>query len=612
MTEQETLEKEIDRHQAAYYAGEPLISDDDYDVIVDRLRQIAPDSTKLQQIGADSIGTKVKHNCPMGSQNKAANAEEFEAWCKMMPKASAVSVQHKLDGASLELQYVEGKLVRAVTRGDGTYGDDVTENVRRMQNVPLLIDCTYTGSVRAEVVMTFEDFEAHGAGKANPRNAAAGIMKRKDGEGCCHLSVYAYDLTGPYATEEHKLAYLNEFGFTVPSVSPFVLRASDIDEYRLNLDRASLPYPIDGLVIKMSVVDRDDETLPRPTRQIAFKFPLDEAATVLRYISWEQSGATFTPVGHFDPVYLGGTTVKQASLCNIDLMSTMDLKQGSTVIVTKRGEIIPKIERVLFSPEGANCFTAPGTCPSCKTSLIREGAFLVCPEPTCAAKIEHQIAKWLDTLGIKGIGPAIIQEYVSAGAWLRIPDLYSLENPNGNSVSQQNIYDAIHSKKEISLAQFIAGMDIDGVGRTTIGTIVAAGYKSLERIMGATVEELESINGIGGITARAVLAGIDKNLADMLSLTASGAIVVLPEVEEGTMLGQTVCFTGALETMSRGEAESLVRAAGGTAKSSIVRGLTYLVTNDPKSGSSKNVKAQSLGVQIIDEQQFLAICKGEK
>lgn len=611
----------------AYYAGEPILSDPEYDALSDRLTALCKESPVLKDIGHDvaAHGKKIKHLMMMGSQDKAQDEAEFAEWFNKQPHGTYFVVQHKLDGASLELQYADGKLRCAVTRGDGLEGDDITANAQTIKGIPALLQRAFTGSVRGEVLVLHDDFEKHFQGKANCRNAAVGAMKKPNSLQAKYLTFIAYDVSHveEISTEAHKIEYLSGQGFRVPEGSLVTDNLDLIQALRSHTAemRGDLPYDLDGLVIKSNGIDRDDERLPRPTRQIAYKFPLEEAATVLRDVAWQQSGKTFTPVATVDPVKLAGATVMHASLVHLGNIRTLGLAIGSTVLMTRRGEVIPKIEKCVLTPIGAAQIEPPAYCPTCGGLCQMVGVSWECINKECLARVEHQVASWLATLKIKGIGPATINHLCGLHLVRSISDLYTLTpemifalvGPSGSMlgvIEAKNVVDAIHSKTEIALAQLIAGYDIDGIGVSTIACIIASGYKTLERIMTASVAELSSIAGIGEITAQAVLGGIKDNIRDMTTLTSSGAVRVLAEITEGALLGQTFCFTGPLTTMSRDEAELQVKAAGGTAKSSVVKGLTYLVTNDPHSGSSKNKKAEAQGTLVIDEAKFLTLLRG--
>ncbi|MDP3178327.1 MAG: DNA ligase (NAD(+)) LigA, partial [Spirochaetaceae bacterium] len=304
------LERLIRKHQHLYYNDQSEISDADFDALWDELNALDPGNPVLGSVGADAADgwPKARHLIPMGSQAKASDPEEFLAWAAKVGHERYL-VQHKLDGASLELQYRDGVLERAVTRGDGEIGDDITPNASRMGGVVSRLPERFSGGVRGEVVMPRAVHAAKHADKANCRNAANGLMKRKDGVGSEDLQVICYDASGspdspePFADEPAKLEWLGRMGFAVVR-SELRATAEEVAEYRARVmdSRPSLPYDIDGLVVKGVEIDREDMERARPEKQIAFKFSLEEAVSTLRAVEWSESGANFTPIGLIDPV----------------------------------------------------------------------------------------------------------------------------------------------------------------------------------------------------------------------------------------------------------------------------------------------------------------------
>ncbi len=609
------LEKEIKRNQHLYYEETAVLSDDAYDAIVDRLRLLKPDSPVLANVGTPSIGTKTKHIMPMGSQNKAANKDEFMLW----PEEGPFVVEDKLDGASLELQYVNGVIFAAVTRGDGLKGDNILSNALLMKGVPRTVDRSIRG-VRGEVVITSTDFDSMPNKGKNARNSAVGTMKRKDGEGCQYLTFIAYDIEEdtPCDTEINVLIKLMSAGFLIP----MYIRAETKEEVIMHRmtrygerDEGQIPYDVDGLVIKPFLRDKADRALPRPKRQIAFKYPLDTAASKLLGIEWSQSGKTFTPVAIFEPVELNGTTVQRASLANMSVMQELDIVVGCTVIIKKCGEIIPKVESAIHTDAHHEVFIPPMECPTCKTVTKMEGAFLICPNKKCPEVLAQRFIKWFDTMEIKGVGPAIAKGFalkypsithLYKEAYLTIEDATYVSRETSENVLK--LFKSIVAKKDCTFPQFIAGFSLDGIGQSTIESIQSAGYTTISQLLAMDLLATDSIPGVGHITLEALQSGITDNLEDMLGMQQY--ITCHSALATGSMTGEVIVFTGEMHTMKRAEAEELVRGAGGQTKSSVVKNTTYLVTNDTTSGSSKNKKAAELGIPIITEDQFIAWSKG--
>ncbi|WP_304224463.1 NAD-dependent DNA ligase LigA [Gracilinema caldarium] len=623
-----TLERLIRRYQASYYNGEAEISDAEFDALWDELKSLAPDHPLFAQVGkdADDGFPKASHLIPMGSQEKAANPEEFRAWA-MKTAASAYVVQYKLDGASLELQYEKGELARAVSRGDGLVGDDITPNARRMKGVLIKLDTDFTGGVRGEVLMPRAVWQTKYNDKANCRNAANGLMRRKDGAGCEDLELVCYDVSDPnndsmFREELEKIRWLEARGFMVTPARVFT-DPEQIIQYRETVaaQRDSLPYDIDGLVVKDIKTNMDDLRRTRPERQIAFKFDLEEAITILRAVEWSESGSTYTPIGIVDPVRLAGTTVQRANLNNPDMIRALGLKIGSPVRVVKRGEIIPKIEGLAHNmldqvdPAAMQEIELPQVCSTCGTNLVDGGTRLYCPNAQCPKRIHHRIEKWISVLDIREFGDKLLQRLYEAGRLNRIADLYTLTEEELSALdrmgelSAKKVIRHLRSPKTLSLSTFVAGFDFDGVGELIMERVTDAGYNTLEKLRRATVEELANIYGLGEITARTIEEGLAETKTDMDAVLATGIISIAePPKEEALLLrGYSFCFTGELRSMKRSEAEERVKALGGQAKSSVVKDLSYLITNDPASGSSKNQKARELGIPVISEEQFLEV-----
>jgi DNA ligase (NAD+) len=630
----EHLERLIQKYQKSYYGGEAEISDGEFDLLWDELKALAPNSPVILGIGDSADNTdntdnidgfpKAKHLIPMGSQEKAANPQEFLEWTEkhQLPK---FLVQYKLDGASLELQYEKGVLVKAVTRGDGIIGDDITANARRMADVPEKLDLPFSGGVRGEVVMPRETWRRKYATKANCRNAANGIMRRKDGLGCEDLKVITYDATadnddGYFSDETKKVEWLGKRGFET-TVTKICKTADEVIKYREKIakTRDQLPFDIDGLVIKDIAIDMDDLRRARPEKQIAFKFELETAFSVLRQVEWSESGATYTPIGIVDPVRLAGTTVQRANLNNPGMIRSLGLRIGSGVSVVKRGEIIPKIEGL--APEGALPAEAtkeiefPVSCCACGTDLVDAGTRLYCPNPGCAKRLLHRLEKWISVLDIRELGDKLIRQLFDKERARRIPDLYTLTTDELSvyermgELSAAKVVRHIQTKRELSLAAFIAGFDLEGVAETTMDKVASAGFNTLEKLRQASVEDLAGVFGLGEITAKIIVEGLAETASEMDATLGTGVISIAPPPQEDSlpMRGLSFCFTGELVSMKRNQAEEKIKALGASAKSTVVKGLSYLVTNDPGSGSSKNKKARELGVQIINEDEFKAM-----
>ena len=645
------LAEKIKKYQKSYYQGEGEISDAEFDALWDELKRLDPENPVLKAVGSDisdeaadgGIFDKAEHLIPMGSQEKAADPAQFLTWAEKH-KYPEYLVEYKLDGASLELQYESGIFVKAVTRGDGHIGDDITRNVRKMQGVVNYLPAPFTGGVRGEVIMSHKVHKELFSDKANCRNAANGLMKRKNGEGSEHLEVICYDalftntmgLPYPFSDEKEKMDWLSSAGFNTVPVE-FCITPQDVIDYRVKVMelRPSLDYDIDGLVIKCREIDLEDARRNRPDKQIAFKFSLEEAITTVRNIIWNENGVTYTPVAEFDTVELAGTKVSRASLANPDTIMNLGVKIGSRVVVTKRGEIIPKIEYVLHEDNeglgelfggGLSDVKMPEECGTCGTTLKNEGSRLYCPNPSCPKRLHHQLEKWISVIDIRDFGSTLIKNLFDSGELKSISDIYSLTEEkltryflNDDSIEKEKVslgarkvLASIEKSRRMTLSQFIAGLDIEGIGETMIEKLVDAGYDTIEKLLTASEEDIASVYMFAEITAKTLIEGLKENEAEIRKLIDGKVIEIEQHVAgQGLLAGKSFCFTGELYTMKRNEAEAKVKALGGSAKSSVVKDLSYLVTNDTTSGSSKNKKAAELGIPVIDEKTFLKLLEGE-
>ncbi|TXT64272.1 MAG: DNA ligase [Promethearchaeota archaeon] len=615
------LENLIRHHRDLYYNKTPEISDAKYDQLEDELRELDPTNPLLFKVGQDSnpLFTKTAHIMPMMSQDKASTPEEFEKWAKKRYYNQFI-IQYKLDGISIELQYKSGIFQKAVSRGDGKVGDDVTENILNAKGLVKHLPDRFTGAVRAEVLLFRDTFEQKYSDNMNPRNAAAGIIRRKDHKGSDDLNLIVYDAWASdsqitFHDEIHKIKWLGQQGFEVVKTKTVHTIQEVIETRQEIIDsiRDSLNYEIDGLVIKGREIDREDMKRAKPESQIAFKFPAEMIDSTLIDVEWSVSGANYTPVAIIKPVEIMGSTVQRASLANPDIMNDLKVKIGSKVMVSKRGDIIPKIEYVISTPEDAEEIVIPARCQACDSELINEGSRLYCPNEDCPNVKYRRIVKWIKKNDIKHFSEKLILRplfetqkiHTIADLYtLKVSDLTKLEGVQEKSAKKA--LDNLFAVTEIPLERFIAGFEIEGLGERMVKKAVKAGYDTLEGIKNASVGELSQIDGYAEITAEALQQGVEKLYPEMERLLETGKVTIAAPVTEGRLKGLTFCFTGKLNTMSRKEAQGLVEKHGGEAKSSVTKNLSYLVTNSTEQ-TTKYKKAQAQGTAIITEDQFLAM-----
>ena len=613
------LVEEISRHRYLYYNAQPEITDAKYDTLEDELRELDPDNPILFKIGVDTseLFTKREHIIPMTSQDKVTSPEEFNKWARKR-NYKAFIVQFKLDGISIELQYENGVFKYAITRGDGKIGDDVSANVVKMKGFIPKLKVSFSGAIRAEILLFHDVYERNYSQMQNCRNAAGGIVRRKDGVGSGDLNLVYYDAISldeqvQYESEIKKVKWLQEQGF--PTIKTKSIHSAqevvDTRENVMNSLRDTLNYDIDGLVIKGNIIDLEDMKRTKPMTQIAFKFQAEEIETTLLDVEWSISGHNYTPVAIVKTVKLMGTNVSRASLANPNLIEELKLKIGSEVMISKRGDIIPKIERVLSTPPDAKDIVVPDTCEVCKTPLINEGTRLYCPNEDCPKRLYHRLIKWISKLNVKHFSEKLmLSKLFDTGKVQKISDFYDLNVSDltifdgVKETSAKKALDNLFGVKEIPLATFIAGFDIENIGEQLVMRVVDAGFDTLEDIKNASVYQLSKIDGVAETTAQYLLEGVNLLYPDMLDLLKTNKIKIKGKEMGGKLEGLSFCFTGKLNTMNRAEAEQLVAEHGGVAKSGVVKDLSYLVTNSTDK-TAKYMKAQQQETKIITEQEFL-------
>ncbi len=605
----------IKRYQESYYNGHPEISDAEFDQLWDSLKVLNSNHHLLHRVGKDEDRARRKrsHIIFMNSQDKASTSADFAKWATKVAHQQWIG-QYKLDGVSVELQYQQGKLRYALTRGDGRRGDDVTANVKRMPEIPQVIDSTFSGGVRGEIMMLRSVHARHYPQFANCRNTAAGIVKRLDGVGSEYLHIVCYDALHAqhpnyFPDNSHLLAWLAAQRFqvvpwrTFPHWRPIVEWHHEVADQRDNLD-----IDIDGLIVKGIIIDHSDTQRVRPEKQIAFKFSSEEQQTILRRVEWSQSGRLYTPIGITDPVQLAGTTVQRANLVNPRLIQELNLRIGSTIAISKRGEIIPKIERCIDNRHATASIEIPTHCRECNSQLVNEEMRLYCPNRRCPQLLLYRIRRWIEVLEIKEFGEVLIEQLFRAGHISGAADLYRLRAEHIAQLERQgqrsaeNALNNLRAVRRLSLPRFVAACDIDGVGEITMHKVVGDGLRSLSAIANASIARLTTIEGIGEKFAAQILGGLQERLAEMEEiLVASEIELELPQ--QSSLSGNSFCFTGAL-SMPRHQAEQMVLKCGGSILKNVTKNLTYLVTNNSSTQSSKLQQAQRYGTTIIDEQHF--------
>jgi len=617
------------RYQDAYYNDNPIVGDDVYDALYDEVARENPNSFVLKRVGATPKGDwpKAHHFIPMGSLNKANSIQDVEKW---WPNFN-ITLMDKLDGISLAVQYINGKFTKAITRGDGLIGDDITRNVSIMEGVLKKISFKGEVWIRGEIVCKRSNFEKYFKNRSeieeenyrNPRNTASGIAKSGDDyEDCKHLTFMAYQVIGnpPIAKSKiGELTLLANEGFIIPNYKP--VRLKDVDRvYNEYIDsmRAELDYDIDGLVL---CVDNNNEfegmggTEKCPAGAIAFKFPHESKVTILRDIKW-QVGNTgrITPVAYFDMVELAGARVSQASMHTVERVKCMKLYEGCNVLCSRKNDVIPFLESNISMGISVDdlppyeydneheYFMPPEVCPSCGQPLSMKGEYLNCTNDQCPARVAGAISNWITKLNILEFGDSVINAVIEAGLVKDVGDLYLLDpdkvatlKNNGRYLGESGRKAVINllNKKELTLEEMIGSLGINLWGRSMVKILTDAGYNTLEKLYGLTAIEMTNVRGISLIKANELCNGLNKNYPLINKLMSNGITI---KKNDGHLNGIYFCMTGFRDSAL----QEAIEKNGGTIKSSVSKGLTYLIVLDTNSTSSKAEKARSYGTKIIN------------
>lgn len=651
------LREELNHHNYLYYVlDKPEISDYDFDMKLKELQELEekypeyddPNSPTRRVGGAVTKSFKtVVHQYRMYSLSNSYSKEELEDWEKRVKKLVDGKLQYvcelKYDGASISLTYEDGKLKRAVTRGDGFQGDDVTNNIKTIRSIPLKLKGDYPDKfdIRGEIILPYEGFAKMNAERveageepyANPRNTASGSLKLQDSAEVAKrpLDCLLYSIVTeriPAKTHFETLEKARSWGFKVPAEAELKDNIGEVLDYinYWDIHRHDLPYETDGVVVKVNDLHQQDElgyTAKSPRWAIAYKFKAEQEATKLKKITYQvgRTGA-ITPVANLEPVQLAGTIVKRASLHNADQIAKLDIREGDTVFVEKGGEIIPKIVGVDFTkrdPETPETKYAEN-CPECGTKLIRkEGeAQHYCPNyngcpPQIIGRIQHYISR--KAMDIEGLGGETVALLVNANLIENYADLYTLKKEDILPLermaekSAENLINGIEKSKEIPFERTLFALGIRYVGET-VAKKLAKHYKSIDALMAASEEDLIAIDEIGERIARSVreFFSSEENREIIQRLKEYGVqLEIDAEVlanHTDKLAGNTFVISGVFEKVSRNELKKMIEENGGKVSGSISGKTNYLVAGE-NMGPSKLAKAEKLGTNIISEDEFL-------
>ena len=657
------LRKEIRHHNNCYYNNDaPEISDYEYDQLMLQLKKLEGEYPELvtktsptQMVGGNArreAGVLVAHDVPMLSLQDVFSQDEVrsfvESAVEKLDKPEFV-VEEKIDGLSLALRYRNGVLEQAITRGDGIIqGEDVTENARVIKDIKQkLKEALPYFEIRGEVYMSREAFEQVNQRQellglktfANPRNCAAGTLRQLDSRITKErqLSMFVFNLqtaTGKeFATHTEAYEFMKKQGIKVIHNYRICHTAEEVIDAidAIGASRGELPYDIDGAVVKLNSFSQRQqlgETSKVPRWAVAYKYPPEEKET--RLLDIELSvGRTgrITPTAVFEPVQLCGTKVERATLHNQDFIDDLDIRIGDTIKVFKSGEIIPKVRSVCKEkrPEGAEPFLIGDICPACGHKAMREenSADIKCTNPSCPAQLESHIINFVgrDAMDIKGMGEQNIRSLIEEGYIHDIADIFALAASReeliakgvvGKEKNTDKVLQAIEKAKANEPQRLVAGLGIAGVGKTAARELMLH-FGSVAALADADAEAICQVNDMGEITSRAVYEYFrDPVNQDILQrLKAYGVNMELSDtgIVDYVLAGKTVVVTGTLPTLSRNEAKSMIEAHGGKAAGSVSKKTDYVLAGE--AAGSKLVKAQELGITIIDENEFLQMIGGK-
>lgn len=635
----------LNRYATEYYTSDnPSVSDSEYDRLYRELVEL--ETAYPEQVLADSpthrVGGKVldgfekySHQYPLYSLQDAFSREELDAFDARVRKEVAHPTyicELKIDGLSISLTYEKGILVAGVTRGDGSIGENITENLKRVKDIPLTLPEELDITVRGECYMPRASFDQVNQVRqengepefANPRNAAAGTLRQLDTAVVAkrNLATFLYQEASPSTrdSQEKGLKYLEQLGFVV---NPKRILAENIDEIwnfiqEVGQERENLPYDIDGVVIKVNDLASQEElgfTVKAPKWAVAYKFPAEEKEAQLLSVDWTvgRTGVV-TPTANLTPVQLAGTTVSRATLHNVDYIAEKDIRKDDTVIVYKAGDIIPAVLRVVESKRvSEEKLDIPTNCPSCNSDLLHfeDEVALRCINPRCPAQIMECLIHFAsrDAMNITGLGPSIVEKLFAANLVKDVADIYRLQEEDFlllegvKEKSAAKLYQAIQASKENSAEKLLFGLGIRHVG-SKVSQLLLQYFHSIENLSQADSEEVASIESLGGVIAKSLQTYFATEGSEILlrelketgvNLDYKGQTVVA----DAALSGLTVVLTGKLERLKRSEAKSKLESLGAKVTGSVSK-KTNLVVVGADAGS-KLQKAQELGIQVRDE-----------
>jgi DNA ligase (NAD+) len=626
------LESLIRYHKALYYQGRPEIHDHEYDSLEEELRGLDPENAILQMVGSAQIsGKKVKHDSKMLSLNKTYKADELLKWIENRDTVSTF----KVDGVSCSLLYKDSEFVLGKTRGDGSVGEDITEKLRWISNVPMKLEnrkksgnLEIRGELYCDELSFFklaEEMEAIGLERPkSQRNIVAGLMGRKENlELCRYLKFMAFDLMYDEHDERckfemEKLHELQEFHFEIPLA--ILHRNNNGVEERIVEAEAFMTsgeYLIDGLVFSYNDCETHEElgsTAHHPRYKMAFKYQGESKQTVLNDITWQVSrNGILTPIGEVEPVELSGAKISRVTLHNYGMVKQNNLKKGDLIEIIRSGEVIPKFLSVV--KESTSDFEIPRNCPACNSLVEIEEIRLFCTNDECPAKIKEQILNFIKKIGIDDLSGRRLDELINKNLVKKISDLYRLEIDDFLKLDKtkeklaQKLYKSIQGTKSTNLIVFLSALGIQGGAINKCEKVIEAGFDSIDKLKSMSVDSLMEVDSFAEKSSSEFVKslGTKWELVDEL-INLGFEFEAIRAVESNALEGKKFCITGTL-SMKRSEIEKIIKSNGGKIASSVSKNLDYLITNDTESSSSKFKKAKDLNIPILNEDALLVLLK---
>jgi DNA ligase (NAD+) len=622
------LEKQILHHKERYYQGHAEISDEAYDKLESELKKLDPKNPVLNLVGfkQSESTNKVEHQKKMLSLDKTYEEKDLLRW---VGKEEVISV-FKIDGSSCSLVYENGHLVVAKTRGDGQMGENITKKAVFIPDIPKYVPGNKSFEVRGEVYCVEKSFftltqEMTTMGLEAPtsqRNIVAGLLGRKENiQLCRHLNFQAFDIISEekFDKEHQKLEWLKEHGFVTPDFihhknsKAIDSRISEAKEFMGSGD-----YLIDGLVFiydDLKLHGELGETSHHPRYKIAFKFAGETKVAKINEIEWGVSrNGRLTPVANIEPTELSGAMIGRVTLHNFGMVKNFELKAGDKIEIIRSGEVIPKFLGVVERAKGK--FTYPEKCPSCDSELKIDDIWLYCDNELCPTKIKEEILNYIHKAGIDDVSDKRLDEMIVKGLVVGIPDLYRMKHEDFLLLDKvkdklaTKMFENIEKTKSQTLSQFISAIGVEGVSVAKSEKIIAQGYNTLEKFQSLTVEKMFEIEGFAEKSSKSILESLAKKKNLIAELVSVGVKVKADEVVtgEGPLTGMKFCITGEL-SMPRPQIEKMIKMNGGVI-AGVSKNLSYLVTNEEESSSSKFVKAKDLGIPIINETKLLKLIEG--